>query len=479
MNDRLTFSDEQRRLELVDSTTELMCQRRVRSLPGKRQVFYAQWGEQMVFAKVFQDPKRAKIHWQRELDGLAALHAVKIAAPEVIYAGGVKDKPWFIILLKEIAPAKSMAEVWQQASDDEARLHLMEQVVDLLVVHHRAGIRQHDLHLDNLLLHSDQLYTLDGADIERETTALTQAPSLDNLALLLAQNTPVYDRFVETLYKRYREGRGWEESESSECFLKRVKSRRERRKKEYLKKTLRECTAFVCYKSADYQLVVDRAFYTDAMKAFLRDPDSSCPEPDTLLKDGNTCTVWRTEVDCHDLVVKRYNVKSSIHGLKLSVRKGRSHTSWQNAHRLLFYGIATPRPVVLYRNTRNRLRPTTYFIASHVSGVDAREWFSDSSHTVDQLTTMAEKLAAMLKQLASLWISHGDLKATNILIVDGEPQLIDLDSMRQHRTYQSFLPALKSDRIRFSENWVKMPQVAAIFTQALPPVNLDPERQES
>jgi len=476
MNNCELFSEERRRLVLTDSPIELMCQKRVRSLPGKRQVFYARWGEQMVFAKVFQDPKRAKIHWQRELDGLKALHSANIVAPEVLHAGKVEGKPWFIILLAEIAPARSMAEVWRLASDDEERLHLMEQVVDLIVTHHQSGIQQHDMHLDNFLLHGTELCTLDGADIEVHANALAEEPSLDNLALLLAQNTPVYDRFSERLLERYRQGRGWSVTEKSALFLKRVKKRREQRKANYLKKTLRECTAFACYESADYQLIVDRDFYTEAMKSFLRDPDSTCPEPETLLKDGNTCTVWRTEVDCHDLVVKRYNVKSCIHGLKLSVRKGRSYTSWQNAHRLLFYGIATPHPVVLYRNKRKHLHPTTYFIASHVSGVDAREWFTDASHSVEQLTAMAEKLATVMCQLESLWISHGDLKATNILIVDGAPQLIDLDSMKQHRSFRSFLPALKSDRDRFMQNWAKMPQVEAIFARVLPPLSSSQER---
>ena len=454
---------------LTDSPIELVCQKRVRLLPGKRQVFYAQWGEQMVFAKVFQDPKRAKKHWQRELDGLKALHAADILAPEVLHAGEVEGEPWLIILLAEIAPAKSMAEVWRQAPDDE-RLHIMEQLVDLIVVHHQSGVQQYDLHLDNFLLHETELYTLDGADIKVDADVLAEEPSLDNLALLLAQNTPVYDRFSEGLLERYRLGREWGVTEESTLFLKRVQKWRERRKANYLKKTLRECSAFACYKSADYQLVVDRDFYSETMKAFLRDPDSSCPEPETLLKDGNTCTVWRVAVGCHELVVKRYNVKSFIHGMKLSVRKGRSHTSWQNAHRLLFYGIATPHPVVLYRNTRNHLRPTTYFIASHVSGVDAREWFTDASHSVEQLTAMAEKMAGVMGQLESLRISHGDLKATNILIVDGEPQLIDLDSMKQHRSYRSFLPALKNDRDRFMQNWAKMPQVEAIFARVLPPI---------
>ena len=467
MNDREPFSNEKRRLVLADGAGEVACLKLVRSLPGKRQVFHARWGEQLLFAKIYQDPKRAKIHWKRELKGVEALHSAAIAAPEILYAGAVEGEPWLVILLGEIAPAQSAAKVWQMAASDMQRLRLMERVVDLIATHHRSGICQHDLHLNNFLLSEDELYTLDGADIEICSGELPQEPSLDNLALLLAQNYPLYDSFAEILFERYQQARGWEAVETVEAFLDRVRKRREKRKTAYLKKCLRDSSAFVCYKSADYQLVVDRVFYTEEMRAFLRAPDESCPEPAALLKDGNSSTVWRTDINGHELVVKRYNVKNFLHGLKLAVRKGRSHISWQNAHRLRFYGIATPRPVVLYRNTRHRLRPTTYFITCHVSGVDAREWFSEQSHTSDQMMIMAEKIGAMMQQLEALWISHGDMKATNILIVDDEPQLIDLDSMRQHHSLRSFAPALKQDRDRWMANWSNSPQVAAFFKVTL------------
>ena len=473
MNDRQPISNEKCRLVLPDGAGEVVCLKLVRSLPGKRQVYYGRWNERPLYAKIYQDVNRARVHWKRELDGLKALHAARIVAPEILYAGPIEGEDWLVILLSEISQAQSATDAWRTAANDTQRLRLMERVVDLVARHHQAGICQTDLHLDNLLLRRDEIVTLDGADIEVYVGESPKEQSLENLALLLAQNTPTYDSFTETLFERYQQARGWKTAEAVELFLERVRNRREKRRVAYLKKTLRNCTAFVCYQSADYQLVVDREFYSDEMRAFLRNPDSSCPEPDELLKGGNTSTVWRTDIDGQELVVKRYNVKSFWHGVKLSVRKGRSYISWQNAHRLRFYGIATPRPVVLYRNTRDRFRPTTYFITRYVKGADAREWFSDESRSAGQMLGMAEKIAAMLQQLEALWISHGDLKATNILIVDDEPQLIDLDSMRQHRSLKSLLPALKRDRERLMANWSHSPQIAAFFAATLPPINIE------
>lgn len=50
-------------------------------------------------------------------------------------------------------------------------------------------------------------------------------------------------------------------------------------------------------------------------------------------------------------------------------------------------------------------------------------------------------------------ISHGDLKATNLLWQDGRVVLIDLDAMQQHRSDASHARAWGKDRARLLRNW--------------------------
>ena len=57
-------------------------------------------------------------------------------------------------------------------------------------------------------------------------------------------------------------------------------------------------------------------------------------------------------------------------------------------------------------------------------------------------------------------ISHGDLKATNLLWDQGRIVLIDLDAMVQHRSVRQHARAWQRDRSRLLRNW---PQDSVLY----------------
>ena len=66
---------------------------------------------------------------------------------------------------------------------------------------------------------------------------------------------------------------------------------------------------------------------------------------------------------------------------------------------------------------------------------------------------MARAIVSLFSSLHSLRISHGDLKATNLLFDDGKVFVIDLDAVCQHRSQQSYASAWRRDRERLLRNW--------------------------
>lgn len=66
---------------------------------------------------------------------------------------------------------------------------------------------------------------------------------------------------------------------------------------------------------------------------------------------------------------------------------------------------------------------------------------------------MAQALLSLFETLCRLRISHGDLKATNLLWHEGRVWLIDLDAMKQHRSDTAFARVWRRDRARFLRNW--------------------------
>ena len=65
----------------------------------------------------------------------------------------------------------------------------------------------------------------------------------------------------------------------------------------------------------------------------------------------------------------------------------------------------------------------------------------------------AQSLLSIFDALHRMKISHGDLKATNLLWDEGHLSVIDLDGMRQHGSEQGFARAWRRDRARLLANW--------------------------
>jgi tRNA A-37 threonylcarbamoyl transferase component Bud32 len=58
-----------------------------------------------------------------------------------------------------------------QAHGEETRVALLQRAVACIASHHRAGLEQRDIHLNNFLLSGEHLYTLDGGGIRDSGSA--------------------------------------------------------------------------------------------------------------------------------------------------------------------------------------------------------------------------------------------------------------------------------------------------------------------
>ncbi|MGH8671513.1 MAG: lipopolysaccharide kinase InaA family protein, partial [Burkholderiales bacterium] len=291
-----------------DSDTVLRCLSLVRRIPNKRMVCLAQWNNRPVFAKLFIDAHRARVHWQREERGVRTLWDNGILTPEVLYSGTSADGNTRVLIFERIAPAQSVRDAWGQATPT-ARRGLLRAMVEVLAAHHRAGLRHCDLHLNNFLLSNDRIYTLDGAEVTAGTGPLGEGDSLDNLGALFAQLTPDNDPLARELFPDYVRARGWDFSAAMPEQLQHpIDRHRARRKRRLLEKVFRECSAVVSEKSATRFMACDRVYDSAALRVLLDDPDRALGNA-RMLKRGNTCTLGEVEVDGRRLVIKRYNIK--------------------------------------------------------------------------------------------------------------------------------------------------------------------------
>jgi tRNA A-37 threonylcarbamoyl transferase component Bud32 len=233
---------------------------------------------------------------------------------------------------------------------------------------------------------------------------------------------------------------------------------------DYLSKCLRDCTLFRVEKRWDRFVSMPRA-EADFLAPIIAAPDTWM-EAGRPLKQGRTATLALVEHEGRPLVIKRYNIKSVGHALSRSWRPSRAWHSWVEAHRLGFLGLATPRPLALIERRLGPLRGKAWLVTEHCSGGNLLE------HLAPEIPPPAAELAALgtlFHQLTAARITHGDLKATNLLW-DGEGiSLIDLDAMRQHGSDRTFARAWRKDRERFLANWPAGSALRAVLESSLPP----------
>jgi len=416
------------------------------------------------------------------LDGLNAFKQRGIVTAELIFAGKVGDSKIPLIVLARLPEPKSIKDAWD-AADYETREQILKDMIVLLARHHQVGVCQTDLHLDNFVISQGDIYSLDGAGVSLVDGEVDSEAALKNIALFLAQLPPEWEASVDRVYDLYCASRGVVQGPDSGYLLRQIKEAREWRWKKFQGKLFRDCTAFRYRKLPDRLEIVSRRHIGPELEALLKNPDESFPGKDKVIKDGITCTVWAVSVDGLPLVIKRYNTKGLWYAIRKKIGRGRAGISWINAYMLTFFGINTPLPVALLVQDSGIFQSQSYFITEavveraasewlqyntlsqmEVAEVDrASQWFLEDEVPMAEKRVMAGKIAELFQQLENQYISHGDMKAANILIVDKKAVLIDLDTMKRHKIVVMFRRFWKQDMRRFMSNWDGEPKMKAMF----------------
>ena len=426
----------------------------LRVLPGKRLVGEAELEDQRVLAKLFIASASAR-HWQRELQGIEALLGAGIPTPALMHAGELEGGG-HVLLTRFVDDAVSLATRW------EAVAHLPAGHVDALAVLtpafamlgrlHAQGLVQDDLHLGNFLVSGGDLLVIDGDAVRALSPGhpLGASAALTNLAILAAQLPAAWDEHQTPLVDAWHAGgAGLPVLEPAPLRASIVRTR-DARLEAFLAKTTRDCTLFKVDKHLQRMTIVVRD-KAEELAALLADPDAAIAGG-TLLKEGSTCTVARVVAGGEALVIKRYNIKSAQHALSRAWRPSRAAHSWLAGHRLAFLGIATPAPRALIEARLGPLRHRAWIINTHCPGRDLAEHLAAYVHDGPPAAE-GEALRSLFATLHRERISHGDLKASNLLWHDGQVVLIDLDAMQQHRNAASHARAWRRDRARLLRNW--------------------------
>ncbi len=455
-------------LWLNSNSEPLLQQQMLRKIPGKRWVILAYWGDKQVVVKLFRKYRRA----QQELIRAQALQAAGIKTPALVQHDWLQRHPLYALIFEKVDPAIAVDAVWWSSTAKQKKI-ILSQLILLIAELHEAGFTQNDLHLKNFLISNDEMYAIDAADMVKtaDGKSLSERLSLKNLALLFAQLSPEDDINLEEGYTLYARTRGFVfRLDRLAALQKWIRYWRRLHLKVYSKKVFRSTTHLRCQHSWQRFSVIDREYDSIEMKSCLVDPERIMQDPKAkLLKDGNTCTVMQVEIDGRSFVIKRYNIKSFFHGLMRAFRSSRAAISWRNSCCLSSWRLGVIKPVALLEERFGPLRRKAYFISEYVPGNNLKEYFINSPCITAQMEIVARNIVELFTSLGRVRISHGDLKATNILLVDEKPVLLDLDAMRMHYFSRLWCRASQRDQKRFMKNWLELPEIKKLFLNAILP----------
>ncbi|WP_439857769.1 lipopolysaccharide kinase InaA family protein [Pseudomonas syringae] len=463
-------------LTLADAagSAELQLLTLLRVLPGQRYVGAGVWRGRTVLAKLLVGDKAAR-HFQRELAGVRLLAEQGLTTP-LLLADGLQDGEGGWLLFEFLEQAPSLGDAWTAVKHlpplaDEQQAVLGE-ALSAIARQHAKGLWQEDLHLDNLLRHKGQLYLIDGAGIRAEQagTPLSRQKVLENLGVFFAQLPRSFEPFTEELLVHYLLSNA-EHGLPMEALQKQIDKVRSWRLKDFMSKTVRDCSLFSVEDSASVFRAIRRE-EEPAMLPVLSQADALL-DKGHLYKTGGAASVGRVEVNGRPLVIKRYNIKNFSHWLKRFWRPSRAWHSWREGNRLMFLGIATPKPLAVQEKRFLGLRSKAWLVTEFINGPDIIERFAPYVENGDAPEVELLALDRLFAQLIQARISHGDFKGHNLFWHVDRWAMIDLDAMQQHSSQSSFAAAYARDRARFMRNWPTHSALHQLLEQRLPKLVTD------
>jgi tRNA A-37 threonylcarbamoyl transferase component Bud32 len=188
------------------------------------------------------------------------------------------------------------------------------------------------------------------------------------------------------------------------------------------------------------------------------------------LKEDTSASVWSITYKERSLVVKRYNTQSLWHAIRRAFRRSRADNCQRMTRAFSRAGIGVPPNVAVIQEQLGPFRARSWFICEYFSGtmlIDALGEWDVHRQDSSEFSKLKESIGGLFTKFRHHRLSHGDLKASNILWSQDSLCLIDLDAATEHLSHTQFTRAHQKDQARFMKNWQRQPNLHHIMEPLL------------
>jgi len=182
-----------------------------------------------------------------------------------------------------------------------------------------------------------------------------------------------------------------------------------------------------------------------------------------VFKNSQVTSVVQVQLKSCDCIIKRYNARSLLHHLKRSIRVSRASRCWNMSYAFSAAGINVATPYLMHERRIGPFRLGAYFVSEKLRGEELKT-------ALPKMTTAQKKqvlalIANVFEKMREAKITHGDMKASNIMWVNEQLYFIDLDASKIHVTHASWQHSHSKDVKRFLKNWKDQPELLALFSE--------------
>jgi len=186
--------------------------------------------------------------------------------------------------------------------------------------------------------------------------------------------------------------------------------------------------AFVCRyltnnKAASFDL---DSLGIDRLRDASQKLDQSMMNASKVFKNDLTTSVAQLDLKAGQYIAKRYNARNIKHHFTRAVRKSRAQRCWDMSFEFARIGLNVATP---------------------------------------QKEQVVVQIHDAFSKMREAKVTHGDMKATNLMWVNEQLYFIDLDASKCHCSDLSFARANNKDKKRFMKNWKDKPELLALFSQ--------------
>lgn len=179
--------------------------------------------------------------------------------------------------------------------------------------------------------------------------------------------------------------------------------------------------------------------------------DAALLDTSLAFKHDRTTTVTCIAMGQEKVVLKRYNPRTLGHAFSRSMRRTRARRSWNMSYAFDRAGLNVAAPILMYEQRFGPIRFDAYFASELLHGEELLKVLP--AMQPEQQLEVAREVASAFEKMRVAKLTHGDMKATNLIWNHGKLFFIDLDAAQKHRNRVTWNAGHQKDRRRFKKNW--------------------------